>query len=177
MVSFVPLPLGSDIQGFVPSPMMKMLEILIANIRACLSAHERYLPSGEGPVQGILDVHDIEPTDVLFAVRDDTSTTHVTPTSDHHNVSGVKVNKIDDLPLLKVKLESVVDLDGRVRIADGAAVVSDDMGNALGAESNLTDFEELEGGFLRSDAVDSETTLDVVKEPKVLARLLNGDSV
>ena len=28
MVSLVPLPLGSDIQGLIPSPMTKMLEIL-----------------------------------------------------------------------------------------------------------------------------------------------------
>src|ERR1700709_1171340 len=41
MVSFVPLPLGSDIQGFVPSPITKMLEILIIEISTRSSTHKR----------------------------------------------------------------------------------------------------------------------------------------
>lgn len=122
-------------------------------------------------------MHDIETTNVFLAVRDHTSTTHVTSTSNHHNVSGVEVNEFGDFALLKVKLESVVNLDGRVRIADGATVVSDDMGDTLGAESDLADFEELVGGFLGGDAVDGETTLDIVKETEVLAGLFDGNGV
>lgn len=122
-------------------------------------------------------MHNIESTDVLLTVRDDTGTTHVASTSDHHNVSGVEVNEVNDFALLKVKLDGVVDFDGRVRIADGTTVVSDDMGDTLGAESNLANFEELVGGFFLGDAVDSETTLDIVKEAEVLAGLLNGDGV
>lgn len=122
-------------------------------------------------------MHDIKTTDVLLAVRNDTSTTHVASASNHHNVSGVKVNEFSDFARLKVKLQSVVNLDGRVRITDGATVVSDDMGDTLGAKSDLADFEELVGGFLRSDAVDGETTLDIVKETEVLAGLFDGDGV
>lgn len=88
-------------------------------------------------------MHDIETTNVFLTVRDDTSTTHVTSASNHHDVSGVKVNEFGDFTRLKVKLESVVNLDGRIRIPDGAAVVSDDMGDTLGTESDLADFEEL----------------------------------
>jgi hypothetical protein len=87
------------------------------------------------------------------------------------------VNEVDDFALLKVKLDGVVDFNGRVRIADSTTVVSDNMGDTLGAESNLANFEELVGGFLLGDAVDSETTLDIVKEAEVLAGLLNGDGV
>lgn len=122
-------------------------------------------------------MHDIETTNMLLAVCDDTSTTHVTSASNHHNVAGIKVNEFGDFSRLKVKLESVVDLDGRVRITDGAAVVSDDMGNTLGTESNRADFEELVRGFLSSDAVDGETTLDIIEEAEVLAGLLDRDGV
>lgn len=114
---------------------------------------------------------------MFLAVGDDTGTTHVASTSNHHDVSGVKVNEVNNFTQFKVKLDGVVDFDGRVRIADGATVVSDDMGDTLGTESNLANFEELEGGFLGGDAVDSETTLDIVKETEVLARLFNGDGV
>lgn len=122
-------------------------------------------------------MHNIETTNVLLAVRDDTGTTHVTSASNHHNVSSVKVNKFGDFARLKIKLESVVNLNGRVRITDGATVVSDDMGDTLSTESDLADFEELVGGFLRGDAVDGETTFDVIKETEVLAGLFNRDGV
>jgi len=34
MVSLVPLPLGKDIQGFEPSPMIKILVTRVANVRS-----------------------------------------------------------------------------------------------------------------------------------------------
>lgn len=122
-------------------------------------------------------MHDIETTNVLLAVRDDTSTTHVTSAGNHHNVSSVKVNEFGDFSRLKVKLESVVNLNGRVGITDGAAVVSDNMRDTLGTESDLADFEELVGGFLSCDAVDGETAFDIVKETEVLAGLFDRDGV
>ena len=86
---------------------------------------------------------DVEATDVLLTVRDDTATTPVTATGDEGEVASIKLDEIGDLVLLKVELDSVVDLDGRIGVADGATVVGDDEGNALGADGNLADFEEL----------------------------------
>lgn len=122
-------------------------------------------------------MHNIKSTNVFLAVGDNTGTTHVAPTSDHHDVPGVKVNEVSNFALFKVKLDGVVNFDGGVGIADGATVVSDDMGDTLSTESNFANFEELVGGFLGGDAVDSETTLDIVKETEVLAGLFNGDGV
>ena len=119
----------------------------------------------------------IETTNVLLAVYNNTCTTHVTSTSDHDKVSSIKVNKVDDLVLLKVELDSVVDLDGRVGVTDGTAVVGDEERNALVADSNLADLAEFVGSLLRSNTVDGETALDVVEETEVLARLLEGDDI
>jgi hypothetical protein len=41
----------------------------------------------------------------------------------------------------------------------------------------LAHLEELEVGLLGRDAMDGETTLDVVEETEVLAGTLNGDDV
>lgn len=68
-------------------------------------------------------------------------------------------------------------LDGRVGVTDGASVVGDNEGNALGAELHLLDLKELVGGLLSGDAVDGEAALDVVKETEVLSGLLDGDDV
>lgn len=120
---------------------------------------------------------DVEATNVLLTVDDDTRTAHVTTTRDHDKVTRLKVNKVDDLVLLEVELNSVVRVDRRVGVADRAPVVGDDVRDAPVADSDLADLEKLVGRLLRGDAVDGEAALDVVKETEVFARLLNGDNV
>ena len=120
---------------------------------------------------------DVETTNVLLAVGDDTTTTPVTTTSDEDEVASIKLDKVGELALLNVEANGVVDFDRGVRVADGAAVVRDDEGNALVANRNLADFEELVGSLLSGDAVDREATLDVVKQTEVLARLLDRDDI
>ena len=138
---------------------------------------KKNLPGGKGAVKGILHVHNIEIADVLLAVNNDTSTTHVTTTGDHDDVTCVELGELRDLVLLQVKTNGVVDLDQRIRVADGPAIVSDDVWNTLGANGNLLDLQKLVGRLLGGDAVDCEAALDIVKEPEVLARLLNGEDI
>lgn len=73
-------------------------------------------------------------------MRDDTTATHVTTTSDHHDVSGIELDKVGDLSLLKVELDGVVDFDGGIGVADRATVVSDDVGHTFRANSLFPDF-------------------------------------
>ena len=113
-------------------------------------------------------MHDIETTNVLLPVHNDTSTTHVTSTSDHDDVACIKLDKLGDLVLLKVEFDGVVDLDEGIRVSDGSAVMGDDMGDTLGSKSDLANLEELVGCLLLGDSVDGETTLDVVEETEVL---------
>ena len=120
---------------------------------------------------------DIETTNVLLTVHNNTSTTHVTATGDHDNVASIELDEIRDLARINVELDGVVDLDQRVGVTDGAAIVGDDVGDALAANGDLADLEELVGSLLRRDAVDGEAALDVVKETEVLARLLEGNDI
>lgn len=55
------------------------------------------LPGGEGVVNGILDVDNVETTIVTLTVGDDTNTTHVTTTSDHGQVTNLELDKVVDL--------------------------------------------------------------------------------
>ena len=119
----------------------------------------------------------VEVTDVLLAVDDDACTPHVAATGDNAHVARVELDKVAELALLEVVLDRVVDGDVGVGVADGAAVVGDQERNALVADGDLADLEELVGGLLRGDAVDGETALDVVEETEVLARLLDGDDI
>jgi len=93
------------------------------------------------------------------------------------HVALLKLDVVDNLVLDEVKLDDVVDLDGRVRVADRAAVVRDDEGDALCAELHLAHLEELVRRLLLRDAVDRKAALDVVQEAEVLAGLLDRDNV
>ena len=135
------------------------------------------VPSGECSLQRILDVDDVEATNVLLTVNDHASPAHVATTGDDDDVTGIELDEVCDLVLLDIKFDGVVGLDARVWVADSPAVVGDDVGDALGTNSQFSDLEELVAGFLRGDAVDGETTLDIVKKAEVLAGLFNGDYI
>lgn len=120
---------------------------------------------------------DVETSHVLFTMNNDTSTTHVTTTSDHDDVASIERNKVGDFALLKVKLHSVVDLDGWIRVSDGATVVRDDVRDTLGTDGHFADLEQFVASLLGSDAVNSETTLHVIQQTEMFARLFDRDSV
>jgi len=122
-------------------------------------------------------VDNIEATNVLLPVYDDTCTTHVTAAGDHDDVASIKLDKVHDLALLEIELNGVVDLDEGIGVADSTTIVGDDVWDALRANGHFADLEELVGGLLRGDAMNGETSFDVVKQTEVLARLLDRDDV
>lgn len=122
-------------------------------------------------------MNNVETTQVPFLVNDHTRSTHVTTASNHDDVSGLELDVVNDLVLNEVEFDSVVDLDSRVGVSDGSAIVSNDVGNALGTKLMLSDLEELESSLLGGDSVNGESALDVVEKTEVLARSLNGDDI
>lgn len=78
----------------------------------------------EGVVNGILDVDDVETTIVALTVGDDTDTTHVATTGNHDDDTSVKLDEVGDLAGGKVDLDSVVDLDQGIRVADAMRKIS-----------------------------------------------------
>jgi hypothetical protein len=65
-------------------------------------------------------VDNVEASVVALTVGDDTDTTHVATTSDHGDGASVELDEVSDLASGKLNLDGVVDLDGRVRVADAA---------------------------------------------------------
>jgi len=122
-------------------------------------------------------VNDIKTTNVLLAVDDDASTAHIATAGDHNDIAGVEFDKVDDFGLFKVVLDGVVYFDERVGVADGAAIVGDDMGDAFGADGDFADLEELVGSFFWGDAVNCEAAFYVVEETEVFSGFLDGDDV
>lgn len=120
---------------------------------------------------------DVETTLVVLAVGNSTHTTQVTATGDHDKLTVLELNKLGDLASGEIDLDGIVDLDKRVGVADGAAIVGNQVGDALLAGLNAANLAKLVGSLLISDAVDGETALDVVDETEVLTSLGQGDDV
>lgn len=155
-----------------------MLEILKGSQNKCqMTVVHYHSPGGKSPFHRVFDVHDIKTTNVLLTMYDNTGTTHVTTASDEYKVTGIKVDKVGDLSLFKVKPHGVVDTDEGIGITNCSAIVSDDVRDTTIAKSNLANFEQLVGCFFRSDTMNGETALDVVKDTEVLARFFNRNDI
>lgn len=133
--------------------------------------------SGKRPVEHILDVDNIEASDMSLTVGDGADTSHVATTSDDDHVSSIKLDESGDLALLQVVLDGIVGFDVRVWVADSSSIVGDDVWNTTVANENLLDFAELVGSLLGGDAVNRKAALDIVKETEVLSGFFNGDHI
>lgn len=141
-----------------------------------------------------------------FSRRDHADATQIVTTGDHDQVARVELDVVLDLLVLQVETNRVVDLDVRVGVANGSAIMSNDHWNAFGRHQNLSYFTQfvlnedkqqrtiyqnefdclvrkvLKKGWtylslLFGDAMNSESTFDVVDESEVLVGLLNCDDI
>jgi hypothetical protein len=79
-----------------------------------------------------------------LVLLDDSYTPGVPPVSHHDHVADIKLDAVHDLIGLQIDLDGVVGLDERVGVADGAAVVGVQVGDAFLAKLNRPHLAELE---------------------------------
>ena len=89
-------------------------------------------------------VDGLEAALVLLPVLDHSYTPGVPPAGHHDHVADVKLDEVHDLVGLQIDLDGVVGLDERVGVADGAAVVGVQVGDAFLAKLNRPHLAELE---------------------------------
>jgi hypothetical protein len=128
-------------------------------------------------VKGVLNVDNFETTNVAFTVDDNTNTTHVTTSSNHADVANFELDEVSDLGAVNIVTDGVVSLDQRIGVTDGATIVGDNVRDTLSTELDLANLAKLVLGLLLSDAVDGETTLNIIDETELLTSLLNGDDI
>ena len=68
-------------------------------------------------------------------MRDQANTSQVSPTSSHDQVANIKFDGVHDLAGSYVDLDGIIDIDLRVRVANGSAIVCDAVRDALPAKS------------------------------------------
>ena len=126
---------------------------------------------------GILEVNNLEGTDVLLAALDDTNATGVATAGDHAQGADVKLDEVGDLVGSNVKHDRVTLLDERIRVTDGAAIVQTNARHALVPELLALHLAKLVLRLDGFDAVHDEATLVVVDQAEVFVALFNGDDV
>ncbi|KAJ8539096.1 hypothetical protein ON010_g12774 [Phytophthora cinnamomi] len=104
-------------------------------------------------------------------VVQDADAARVTSARDGHQVADLELDVVHHLARLQVDLDRVADLDERVRVADGAAVVGGDVRDGLLGVLLADDLGELELLLLVRDAVQHEAALRVVQQAELVARL------
>lgn len=91
----------------------------------------------------ILDVHDVEWTRVTFPAGDDPNTAQITTSSNHTNITRIELNEIIDLSTGNIDFDGVVGFNQRVRVANGTAVVKNEVGDFLRSLADLLDAAQL----------------------------------
>lgn len=132
---------------------------------------------GERVAGGVLDVDDVERALVLLDELDDADATQVATADDHAEMTDAKLDDLGDLARFDVDLDRVVDLDQRVRVANRARVVRDDVRHALGADELVAHAAQLELGLGRQNLVHRKAALDVVQQAVVFVRFGDRDDV
>jgi len=137
--------------------------------------------SGESTTLGIFHVHNLERTNVLLASSDDTNPALILTFGDHTGCARLELNDILGLASLDVHFDDIVELGKRIRVADGAAIVGDDVWDTLGTNSNRLHtcqlVRVLVGEGLAVQAVQNEAALGIVHHAEVLVGLVNGDDI
>ena len=110
-------------------------------------------------------------------MHDGSHTASVSAAGDHAEVAGLELDEVHDLVGVDVQADRVVDLDHRVRIADGAAVRGVEVRHVLGSRLDGLDAAQLVLGLLVGDPVHGEAALDIVDEAEVLIGLLDLNDV
>lgn len=100
------------------------------------------LPGGKGVTKSVLDVDDVEWTRVTLAGNDSANSPQVTASSDHAQISSVKLDEVNDFAAGNVQLNGIIDFDQRIRVANGAAIMGGDEWHTLGSHRDFADLAQ-----------------------------------
>lgn len=150
--------------------------------------HEQVLAaSSEGVAIGLFHMDDIERGRMVLGPDDDAVSADVVTAGCHHSVARLELEEAFDLVLFQIELficyhhkyylDRVIGFDIWMTESYGPSIMSDNVGDGVGAGGVAEDFAELELGFGGIDFVEDEATLHVVEESVMVAALLDGHNV
>ncbi|KAF7845280.1 putative argonaute 12 [Senna tora] len=118
---------------------------------------------------------------MLLPVLDDTDTTSIPSSSNHHHVPDIEFDELCDLVSFQVQLNGVICLYQWVGISDGAPIIGVQIRNSLLSKLNRTNLAKLKLRQVKENQtylslfipyrVETETTLGIIEKPEVFIGL------
>lgn len=139
---------------------------------------EHVLVAGGELVAGlVLEAGDIEGSGVALEGDDLADEATVGSTGDHGDLAGAGLEDLGDLAGLGVDGDGVTAGDLGVGVADAAAIVGGEHGDAASGGVHVVDAAELGGGLSGTNLHELEAALGVVHDAEGVAGLGDGDDV
>ena len=133
--------------------------------------------SGEFMTSSITDMDNIEGTEVTITADNHTNTTNIVTLGDEAEITDFELEVTNDLVGLEVDLDGIANLHSGIREADGTGVVSNNEGNLLVGDLTLDNLAELETSFVFINAVEDETTLDIIEKTETISTTIESDDI
>ena len=133
--------------------------------------------SSELVTSGITDMDNIEGTEVTITADNHTNTTNIVTLGDEAEITDFELEVTNDLVGLEVDLDGIANLHSGIREADGTGVVSNNEGNLLVGDLTLDNLAELETSFVFINAVEDETTLDIIEKTETISTTIESDDI
>jgi len=128
-------------------------------------------------VSSILDVNNVESTQVSFSVVDDTDSANVVTSGNQAHIADIELAVVFHNTGFEVDLHGIVDVDVWVWESDGSSIVGDDVWDSVWTDFLSNDLADLEVGFSFLQGLQHESSLDVVEESVVLFTLFEVEDV
>jgi len=100
--------------------------------------------SGKLMASGILDVDGLKGPLMLLPVLDDSNTTSVSSTSHHHHITNIKLDEVNNLVGLQVKLYGVISPNEWIRVPNSPSIICVEIRNAFLPKLNRPYLAKLE---------------------------------
>lgn len=133
--------------------------------------------SSEGLSVGVLQVNDVETTEMSLDMQDLGDSADVVSAGDVSEMSRLVAEPLQNLVVFKVEFDSVALVDFGVGESDGSTVVGHNIGNFVGTNSFGSDLKKLRFSFGFLDLGKGKSALDVVEKSVVLVGLGDGDNI
>ena len=133
--------------------------------------------SSKRMICSIFNVNDIISTIMSLTMGDNTHSSNIVSSGNHSNVANIKFNVSGNFIRLEIESDSITDLDSRIRITNRTSIMSDKIRYTALPKLYALDFPKFIFSFFGGDAMDCESSLDIVYETEVLGCFVDGDDV
>jgi len=137
--------------------------------------------SCEAAALGVLDMHNLERTNMLLTTSNHTNAALILTLGDDRSGTRLKLDVVDSFASGNIQFDGVMHFAVGVWVSDSAAIVGSDVRHTLGTPRQLLHAAQLVFGFRREifvvQPVHDEPTLGIVEHAEVFIGLLDGDDI